>query len=621
MKGYMGKILYFDLSLSEKEIRDLDMDDVKKYIGGSGLGAKILFDETDENTDPLGPENVLIFMTGPFTGTPVLCSSRYSVVSKSPLTGIFGESNSGGSWAEMLKKSGFDGIVIRGKAPKPVYLWLNNGEVELRDAGHIWGKDTFEIDSILKSETNGKAVVACIGQAGEKCVPLAAIMNDGVHARATARCGMGAVMGSKNLKAIVVHGDKRTDIKDVKGLNDSIKKLSKGIAEETLGLRKLGTAGALAVFEEMGSLPLQNWRYVGRWKEGAQKITARSLVDSYVTGNYSCKRCIIGCGKKVEIKEGPYKGVEQAAPEYETLALMGSNCLVDDLEAIIRANELCNRYGLDTMSTGSVIAFGMEAFEKGIINKKDTEGVELVWGNGDAVVEMVKKIGESTGIGKVLGLGSREAARVLGKNAEEFAIHVKGLDFSGHDPRAYNAGAMNFATSARGACHLSGFSHVFERALVAPEIDIPEPLDRFEVSGKGILTAKTQNYMGMLDSLEICKFIMFGGMGISTFIKWYNYVTGEEMDVDSFMKTGERIFNLKRLYNVKCGMSRKNDFLPPRILTWKRIGEGLSPNLPHLGTMLGEYYEYRGWSEDGIPSKEKMEELEILQKEKRNSSN
>ena len=611
MEGYIGKILYFDLSLSKKDIRDLDIYDVKKYIGGSGLGAKILFDETDEKTDPLSPENILIFMTGPFTGTPVLCSSRYSVISKSPLTGIFGESSSGGSWGEMLKKSGFDGIVIRGKSPKPVYLWLNNGEVELRNASHIWGKDTFEIDSILKSETNSKAIVACIGQAGEKSIPLAAIMNDGVHSRAAARCGLGAVMGSKNLKAIAVHGNHKVEVKDAQGLNKSIKELSKIIVEKAAGLKKLGTAGALAVFEEMGSLPLQNWRYNDRWKEGAQKITGATLVESYVTGDYFCKRCIIGCGKKVEVKDGPYKGTEQSAPEYETLALMGSSCLVDDLAAIIKANELCNRYGLDTISTGSVIAFGMEAFEKGLITKKDTDGIELVWGNGDAVVEVVKKIGESEGIGKLLGLGSRKAAEMLGRNAEEFAIHAKGLDFPAHDPRAYNAGAVAFATSARGACHLSGFSHVFERSLAAPEIGIPEPMNRFDVSGKGILTAKTQNYMGMLDSLEICKFILFGGMGISTFIKWYNYVTGEKMDVDSFMLTGERIFNLKRLYNVKCGLSRKDDFLPPRILTWKKVAEDLSPNLPPLGTMLGEYYEYRGWSEDGIPSKEKIEELEI----------
>ena len=609
MKGYMGKILYIDLSSSKKEVRDLDLDSAKKYIGGSGLGTKILFDETGKDTDPLGPENILIFLTGPFTGTPVPCSSRYSVVSKSPLTGIFGEANSGGSWGDMLKRTGLDGIVIKGKSPKPVYLWLNNGEIEVRDASHIWGKDTFEIDSMLKSETSSKAVVACIGQAGEKCVPIAAIMNDGFDARAAARCGMGAVMGSKNLKAIVLYGDQNIDGNDPQGLNDSIKEESKIIVEKTLGLKKLGTAGALTVFEEMGSLPLQNWRYTGRWQEGAQKLSGATLVEAHVTGNSFCKSCIIGCGKKVNVTERRYKGMKQSAPEYETIALIGSNCLVDDLAPIIRANELCNRYGLDTISAGSVIAFGMEAFEKGLISKKDTEGIELIWGNGDAVVEMVKQIGEYTGLGKILGLGSKEAAKVLGTNAEEFAMHVKGLDLAGHDPRAYNAGAVNFATSARGACHLSGFSHVFERALVAPEIDIPEPLNRFKISGKGILTAKTQNYMGMLDSLEICKFILFGGTCISTFIKWYNHITGEEMDADRFMNTGERIFNLKRLYNANCGVSRKDDFLPPRILTWKKTGEGLSPNLPPLGAMLGEYYEYRGWSEDGIPLKEKMEEL------------
>jgi aldehyde:ferredoxin oxidoreductase len=611
MKGYTGKALYYDLSLSKKEIRDLNIYDAKKYIGGSGLATKILFDETDKDTDPLGLKNVLIFMTGPFTGTSVPCSSRYSVVSKSPLSGIFGESNSGGSWGYMLKRSGFDGIVIRGKSPEPQYLWINNGEVELRDAKHLWGKDTFETDHILKSETNEKAIVACIGQAGEMCVPLAAIMNNGLHARAAGRCGMGAVMGSKNLKAIVVCGDKKIDVADPEILSKSVKELSKIIVGKTAGLRKFGTAGALPVFEEMGSLPLQNWRYTDRWKEGAKKLSGNTLVNLYVTENYACRGCIIGCGKSLQMKEGPYKGREQAAPEYETLALMGSNCLIDDMQAIIKANELCNRYGLDTMGTGSAIAFGMEAFEKGLITKEDTDGIEFAWGSGEALVQMIERIGEFRGIGRILGLGSRSAAKALSKNAEEFAMHVKGLDLAAHDPRAYNAGGVSFATSNRGACHLAGLSHTFERGLAAPEVGIPEPMDRFEVSGKGILAAKTQNYMGMMDSLEICKFILFGGIGISTLIDWYRLVTGEEMDVNGFMKTGERIFNIKRLYNVRCGVSRKDDFLPLRMLTWKKTGEDLSANLPPLGTMLGEYYNYRGWSEDGIPSLEKIRELEI----------
>lgn len=375
MKGYKGKVLHFDLTLSKAEVRGFDPEEARNYIGGSGMGAKVLYEETDRDTKPLGPGNVLIFMTGPFTATPVLCSSRYSVVSKSPLTGIFGESNSGGTWAQMLKSAGFDGVVIKGRAPNPVYLWINNGEIALRDASHLWGKDTFEIDAIVRSETHAKAVVACIGKAGERCVPLASIMNDGIHARTAGRCGLGAVMGSKNLKAVVVYGEEPVEVSDLKGLRDSIKGISKEVRENAMGLSELGTAGALPVFEEMGSLPLQNFRYTDRWKEGAQRLSGRTLVSSYATGNYACGKCIIGCGKRIRIKDGPYKGQELAAPEYETLALMGSTCLIDDMEAIIRANELCNRYGLDTMSTGSAIAFGMEAFEKGLITERDTEGL------------------------------------------------------------------------------------------------------------------------------------------------------------------------------------------------------------------------------------------------------
>ena len=502
MNGYMNKLLYVDLSESKFEIRDLNIEDAKKYVGGSGLATKILYDETNKDTNPLGPENVLIFMTGPFTGTCALSSSRYVVVSKSPLTGLFGEATSGGSWAEELKKSGFDGIVIRGKASAPVYLWIRNREIELKSAEHVWGKDTFETDTLLKSETDKKAVVACIGPAGEKGVPISAIVNDGVHARTAARCGLGAVMGSKNLKAVAVAGDLEVDVHNPNELKESIRNISKDVTEKTKALKDFGTAGAVAASEELGGLPVQNWRHTGRWKEGAQKITGTALFQSYGAGDYYCKRCIIGCGKNVKINEGKYKGDKQAAPEYETLALMGSNCLIDNPEAIIEANDLCNRYG-------SVIAFGMEAFEKGLISKQDTEGIDLQWGNEEAFVQTIKKIGENKGIGKLLGLGARDAAEVLGNNAEEFAMHVKGLELAAHDPRAYNAGALNFATSSIGASHLSGFSHAFERGLTSPEIGISAPSDlsdRFQTEGKGVLTAKTQNYMSMLDSLPICKF-------------------------------------------------------------------------------------------------------------------
>lgn len=609
MKGYMGKILRVDLSRKKIESVNLDENLAKKFIGGSGLGAKILYDETGPETDPLGPENRLIFMTGPFAATPVITSGRHAVVTKSPLTGIFAESDSGGTWGPFLKRAGFDGIVIYGKADKPVYLWVYDGQAEIREAAHLWGKDTYELDPLIRRETREDAVVAAIGPAGEKMVKFASIMNDGKDARAAGRAGTGAVMGSKNLKAIVVHGNFQVEIADPEGLRASLREISPMVAKNAEGMRKNGTAGGVTTFEALGSLPLQNWKYQGRWEEGATKISGPAMTEKILTGVYYCDKCVIGCGRKVKIDKGPYAGVEGAGPEYETIALIGSLCLVDDIEAIAKANELCNRYGLDTISCGAAIAFAMEAYEKGLLTKKDTDELELSWGRGDVVVKMVEKIGKREGLGQLLGEGVRAAAEKLGRNAAEFSLHVKGLEIPGHDPRCYNAGAVSYATSNRGACHLAGFSHVFERVLTMPEIGVEKTLPRLEVKGKGELAAKTQNVMSLFDSLKLCKFTMFGGLKLSPIMNWYTMVTGVPIDMAEFLKTGERIFNIKRLYNVKCGISRKDDLLPMRFLTLKRKGEGLTPNLPPLGEMLSEYYEVRGWNEDGVPTPQKLQEL------------
>jgi aldehyde:ferredoxin oxidoreductase len=362
----------------------------------------------------------------------------------------------------------------------------------------------------------------------------------------------------------------------------------------------------------MGTLPLQNWKFVGRWEESAAKIRGVTMAETVLRGRYFCDACVMGCGRIVKIEKGPYAGVDGAGPEYETVALLGSNCLIDDLEALCFANELCNRFGLDAISTGAAIAFGMEAYEKGLIDQKDTGGIELRWGSPEALIEMIKRIAQAKGLGKILGKGVKKASEEIDRNSVEFAMHAKGLELPAHDPRGYNAGAVGFATSSRGACHLSGLSHIFERFLKAPEIGIPEPMDRFQVEGKGILAAKTQNFMGMMDSLKLCKFILFGGITLTQMVQWYRDVTGREMTIEEFMKTGERIFNLKRLYNVRLGISRKDDTLPFRSLTSKRVGKGLTPHLPPLGEMLSEYYEYRGWSEDGIPIPEKLRELGLL---------
>ena len=609
LKGYMHKILRVDVSDRKVTIEPLQNDLVQQFIGGSGIGTKFLYESTDERTAPLGPDNPIIFMTGPFTGTAVPLSGRHSVVSLSPLTGIFGESDVGGSWGAMLKRAGFDGIIITGKSEKSIYLWVRDGECEIRDASHIWGKDTYDIDPILKGETHEKAVVCCIGRAGENQIPLAAIMTDGRHARAAGRCGLGAVMGAKRLKAVVVYGTDSVPLHDPDGVKHLLKEHGPMIRESMEVFSKYGTSAGLSAFESMGTLPIQNWKFVGRWEQNAEKITGSTLAETVLTGRYYCASCIVGCGRKVKVSSGPYAGVDGAGPEYESLALLGSNCLIDDLKALCYANELCNRFGLDTISTGGAIAFGMECYEKGLIDKNDTDGIELRWGNANALIKMVTLIAEKKGFGELLGQGVKKAAEKIGKNSVEFAMHVKGLDLPGHDPRAYNAGGLSFATSSRGACHMAGLSHAFERTLKAPEIGIIEPMDRFQVEGKGILTAKTQNVMGMMDSLKLCKFILFGGITITDIVKWYYYVTGNKLTFDDFMKTGERIFNLKRLYNVRLGISRKDDFLPFRSLTLKREGEGLKANLPPLGRMLNEYYAYRGWSEEGIPTLKKIGEL------------
>lgn len=606
--GYMGKFLRVDLTKKKAWVEDLDSAVARKYIGGSGLAAKYLYEETDGSTDPLGPDNLLVFMTGPFTGTVVPNSGRHAVAAKSPLTGIWAEGDAGGTWGVMLKRAGFDGILIRGKATEPVYLWVHEQGVEIRPAEHLWGKDTFEVADLIKAETHPKAVVSSIGQAGENLVRIAVVMSDGREGRTAGRGGLGAVMGSKNLKAVAVYGTKRPMAAKEEDLKTFTKEMVTAIRDRTQGMSRFGTAGGLQAMEELGDLPIRNW-YQGSWPEGAAKIGGARLAESILTRNYHCGACVIGCGRVVKLGRGEYAGVEQGGPEYETLASLGALCLVDNLEAVALANEYCNRYGLDTISTGSAVAFAMECWEHGLITAQDTDGLKLEWGSAEAMLTLVQAIARREGLGRLLADGVRAAAQALGPRAEEYAIHVKGLEFPAHDPRAYNSVAVGYATSNRGACHLQGFTHMFEKSVTMPELGYDEIQDRFGVEGKGELTAKCQDLMCLMDALKMCKFSLSGGVKVTHMIKWLNYVTGWDVSLQEFLKTGERIFNLKRLYNVRCGISRKDDILPPRILTHKRGSGGAADNLPPLGEMLGEYYTWRGWSEEGIPTHAKLREL------------
>jgi aldehyde:ferredoxin oxidoreductase len=607
MFGYMGKILRVDLSEQTVIVEKVSQELVKKYIGGSGLAAKYLYDETNAETNPLGPENLLIFMTGPFCGTFVPTSGRHAVVTKSPLTGIFAESDVGGTWGYVFKSTGNDGLIIKGRADKPAYLYLDEDLVEIRDASALWGKDTFATYDALKSKYGKKAEVTCIGQAGENLVKYAAIMTDGEDGRAAGRCGTGAVMGAKNLKAIVVKGTKRTEIFNETALRSSIKNAAPNVIEATAAMKKYGTSGGVIGHESYGSFPLKNW-LLGRWQEGVEKISGQWMTETILTGVYHCKTCIIGCGRKIKITDGPYKGVSGAGPEYETLGTLGGMCLIDDLEALAYGSSLCNRYGLDTISTGAAIAFAMEAFEKNLITVQDTDGIKLKFGNTDAMLMMIEKIAKREGFGKVLAEGVKNAAEIIGKGTSEFAIHVKGLEPPAHDPRALHGVALSYATSNRGACHLAGFTHPFERVRCIPEIGYPEPHDRHRLEGKGKFVADLQNLMGVYDSIKLCKFII-NGLSLTDFTDWINYVTGWEVSIGDVMEIGERIYNLKRQYNVKQGISRKDDTLPVRFLKEERTGQDLVVSLPDIATMLRDYYDYRGWDEDGIPLKAKLRQL------------
>jgi aldehyde:ferredoxin oxidoreductase len=362
-------------------------------------------------------------------------------------------------------------------------------------------------------------------------------------------------------------------------------------------------------YEYMGNFPLQNWRG-SRWEEGAKRISGVTMYETVLSGKRACLGCPIACGRHVEITEGPFAPLDCEGPEYETVGTMGGECLVDDLEAICKANELCNRYGLDTISTGSVIAFAMEAFEKGIITTAETDGLELTWGSGEALVEMVHRIGKREGLGELLGEGVKRAAEELGHNAVEFAVHVKGLEPSAHDPRRFWSQALSYATNARGACHNRSWGHAYELGLNVPEIGIPESHESYQMEGLAEFTAKLQNFQSVNDTLIICRFTQVGNaVSATNLVDWFNLITGRDVDIWDLMEVGERIFNLKRLYNTRLGISRKDDFLPPRFLTLNRDDEELTNQLPPIGQMLSDYYAYRGWREEGIPTKEKLAEL------------
>jgi aldehyde:ferredoxin oxidoreductase len=606
--GYKGKILRVNLTDSKVSFEPLKENYTKKFLGGSGIAAKILFDELDPHADPLSPENKLVLMTGPLTGTLAPGCGRFVIASKSPLTGIWGEAGSAGYWGPELKFAGYDGIIVDGRSENPTYLWINNENVELKDAKHLWGKDTIETERILKSELKEpKARILTIGPSGEKLAKIACIVTEGGVA---GRCGLGAVMGSKNLKAIAVRGDGRIEVADETSFHDLVEEISSIIEKNprTKSLRSYGSAGSMEGNEAVGDVPIKNWM-VDSWPEGAKKLSGQHMAKTILKRPITCFACPIACKREIEIKSGPYAGIKGKGPEYETCASFGTLLLIDDIEVVAKANDLCTRYGIDTISCGSAIAFAYECYERGLITSEDTGGINLSWGDHESFLRMIDMVGKREGIGFILGEGVKLASEKIGKEAEKFAIHVKGLEMPMHDPRAYKSLALGYATSNRGACHLQAASHWVERGTLFPELGLEEKPNRFTSEGKAKMVIDMQNFMAVIDSLIICKFALTCGYTLNHLLKLIEAVIGWKITKDEFIRIGERIFNIKRLFNNRLGISKKDDSLPERIN--KPLSEGIKHSSPDLDLMLDEYYKLRGWDEEGKPEPEKLKELEL----------
>lgn len=611
MGGYLEKILRVDLTKEKITTEKLKEETQKKYLGGAGLAAKILYDELKPGIDPLGPENKLVFATGPLTGTKAPSSGRHLVAAKSPLTGIWGEATSGGFWGAELKFAGFDAIIIEGQSEKPVYLWIKDGEAELKDASKIWGKNVYQTEDIIRESLGDKKIIiSSIGPAGEKLVKIACIMND--KDRAAGRCGLGAVMGSKKLKAIAVRGTQSIPIEDPETFDETVKKFREAIKANILieTVSKQGTNSAVSGLNMMGTLPTQYYKE-GVF-ENANKIDGNALME-ITTKKFACYACPIACGRgHVEVKSGPFTGISGAGPEYETVAAFGSLCMNSDLGTIVKAGIICDQLGIDTISAGNITAFAMECYEKGILTVKDTEGIELKWGNPEAIVKLVEKIAMKEGIGKTLSEGVKSAAKKFGRGAEEFAMHVKGLEIPMHEPRGYKGLGLGYATSNRGACHLRPASQMVEIICQArPELGFTKVTKQYEFEGKGLVIKGSQDYKTMVDSLVACNFTY----EVYTYLpnelaKMLTALTGHNFTVQDLVKIGERTFNLQRLFNIREGITGKDDILPKRFTQEKTTKGPTAGQIVELEPMLKEYYTARGWDEKGIPTKKKLTELE-----------
>jgi len=603
MYGWHLKVLRINLTTRKATTEDVDPQIARDYLGGRGWAIHYMYKEMDPMADPLGPENMLIFATGPLTATPAPTGNRYMVVTKSPLTGALAHSNSGGDFPTWMKRTGFDLFIFEGKASEPVYVFVNEDQVEIRPAAHVWGKDTHETTDILKDETSKDARVACIGPAGENLALMAAIMND--KHRAAARSGVGAVMGSKYLKAVVAMGNKNPPLHDPAGMRTISVNTSKDVGVDVKkgsNMRIYGTSYVPQVTNTLGILPTHN--FLKGTFEHVGNIDGDALKDNYLVRHTPCYRCPLSCGRRTEVPDGPYKGKGEG-PEYETISSLGTGCGVSNLAALVKANYLCNEYGLDTISTGMTIAAAMEMYEKGYISEY-VIGMPLKFGDHDAMIEMIRKMAYKEGFGVDLAQGSYRLCEKYGH--PEIAVTTRKQEFPGYDPRGSQGMGLLYATSNKGASHMEGdvaYEEVF---------GVPIKEDPLTTDGKPELVKHFQDSFALIDASGLCVFVAIRYVFNKNRMIWpevlstmMNLTTGAGYTTEEVLQAADRVYTLERMFVMKSGSTE--DTLPHRMLHEPLPDGPAKGRVAELDKMLPEFYERRGWDENGWPTQRKLESL------------